>query len=395
MSLRRPFPPRLVAAFSWASLHRHHLLFGASLLLLALLVGWWAVFLWRSVESSRRDRYSLLQLRLGVYSSLLGHLEDVRSLRGVVPAHEEIEVVKCAEAGVGLQIALAPFHQELCVVPAEGVIQRLERDHRRQTAMVAGEAALSVLLILVVAWMFYRLIETEKRAAQELQELWSRVTHEIKTPIAGIKALLQTLQAHDLSRDELIPLLDMGLREADRQELLAENLLIGQRLSRGVYAMKPVRMDLVPFVREYFSRPGLGLAAGGVSLAVTCPPDTAVMADRGGLRMVLDNLVDNAVKYSGDRLVLSVAVERSGERVTVSVSDNGPGFPPGDAEIIFEAYRRLEGESSSSRRGTGMGLHISRLIMREMGANLTASSDGPGTGARFVIAFWEAGAWRK
>jgi signal transduction histidine kinase len=394
MTASRRTSPRLLAWGAWASQHRYHLIFGISLFMLALLVAWWGMFLWRSVEKSHMDRYSLLELRMQIYSSLLGHVEDADSLSGVIPRGEGLNVVACTEAGTGLQIALSPFHQELCMVPEDAVVQELELDYRRRSAMVAGEAALSVFLIIVIAWMFYRLLEAERRSQQELQELWSRVTHELKTPIAGIKALLQTLQSQEFSRQELAPLLEMGLREADRQELLAENLLIGQRLSRGAYAMKPTRMILPEFVRNHFARTSLNIHPDRLRVEIACEPDTAVMADAGGLRMVLDNLLDNAVKYCGDGLVLSVSVERSGDRVTVTVADNGPGFPQSDAEQIFEAYRRLDGESSSSRRGTGMGLHISRRLMREMGGNLAASSEGLGKGARFVIAFWEAGSWR-
>jgi len=329
-----------------------------------------------------------------VYSSLLGHLEDSKTLAEGVRESKGIEVVSCADAGVDLRMQLSPYHQQLCVIPSRGEVDDLERDSRRGRAMVAGESVLSVLLILATGWMFYRLLESEKRSAQELQEMWSRVTHEIKTPIAGIKALLQTLQTHEFSREELAPLLEMGLREADRQERLAENLLVGQRLSRGAYAMKPVRMGLVAFVQHYLAGAGPQFSGDRVRLEVSCAADTAVMADGLGLRMVLDNLLDNAVKYCGEGLILSVKVERTGDRVTVTVADNGPGFPPSEAEGIFEAYRRLDGESSSALRGTGMGLHISRRLMREMGANLTAASEGPGSGARFVLAFWEAGAWR-
>ncbi len=394
MSSPRRTSPRLVAALTWTSTHRYHLVFGGSLFLLALLVAWWGVFLWRSIERTHQDRYSLIELRMQIYSSLLGHVEDSKALAGVIPKGEGLDVVACSDAESGLQIALSPFHQELCIVPQADVLDALDREYRRTAAMVAGEAVLSVVLVLAIAGMFYRLLATEKRSQQELQELWSRVTHEIKTPIAGIKALLQTLQTQEFTREELAPLLEMGLREADRQEMLAENLLIGQRLSRGAYAMRPARMALPDLVRGYFDRAGLQIRPEQVNVQIACPSDTEVMVDAGGLRMVLDNLVDNAVKYCGDGLVLSVLVERVGERVTVTVADNGPGFPPADAEAIFEAYRRLDGESSSARRGTGMGLHISRRLIREMGGNLTASSEGAGKGSRFVIAFWEAGSWR-
>jgi signal transduction histidine kinase len=376
----------------WALLHRYHLLFGSALLFLALLNAWWAVFLKQSVEQARNDRYHLLQLRLQVYSSVLGGMEDASQIAGQIPADEGIAVVACDSVGFGLSFVLNPAHPGLCVAPRDELLSRIERDYRSKNVMVLGEAALAVVLVFVAAFMFYRLLSAEKRAVAELQDMWSRVTHELKTPITGIKALLQTLQSHEMSRQEVEPLLAMALREADRQERLAENLLIGQRLARGAYAMKPVAVAIVRCVSEYRSRMDLAIPRERTTLACDCPEDTTVMADPTGLTVVLDNLVDNAVKYGGESLRIDLRVEKQGGKVLVTVADNGPGFPPAFAEAIFDAYRRLDREMPSGRRGTGMGLAISRALAREMGGNLTAASQGEGKGARFTLAFWDAGA---
>lgn len=376
---------RLVPSLRWLQEHKYHVLFGASLFSLTILLGWWAVYMLESADRTMDDRQQILRLRIEVFASLLGNDPAQLPRMGVMDEDPDVLVEPCPDQPDPFSVPLSPYHSELCLRSSPEAVENLSRQDRRRHAMVLGESALALILVLVTGLMFYRLLESEKRAAQELQEIWSRVTHELKTPITGIKAMLQTLQNQELSREELEPLLKLAMREVDRQEKLAENLLIGQRLARGYYKLRSRPVDLALFVENYFKQQVIRLRPDQVHVTVDCAVGEQVSGDPNALRVILDNLVDNALKYGSQDLLLDVSVSLSATTGQVKVQDNGPGFNPKLSRKVFDAYRRLSDELPSSKQGTGMGLHISRRLALEMGGDLVAYSAGLGQGASFTL----------
>jgi signal transduction histidine kinase len=112
--------------------------------------------------------------------------------------------------------------------------------------------------------------------------------------------------------------------------------------------------------------------------------DLEVLADPDFTRMILDNLVDNALKYGGSEPEVTIQARSEGSRVTIEVSDSGVGFEPGDAETLFVPFERMSA-AAASQSGTGLGLSISRGLARRMGGDVTAESEGPGRGSRFTL----------
>ncbi len=112
-----------------------------------------------------------------------------------------------------------------------------------------------------------------------------------------------------------------------------------------------------------------------------------VRADVNALKVILDNITDNAVKYCASSPVLQVDRIGYENKAVIVIKDNGPGFHPNFIDIIFEAYKHLDEELPVKRRGTGLGLNISRQLVRKMGGDLEAYSEGEGKGAEFHIIF--------
>jgi signal transduction histidine kinase len=280
---------------------------------------------------------------------------------------------------------LAPSWPGLCIVARPDYLEQLKDDFERKKAMVLGESGFMLLAVIISAFMLHRVTWLERRSYREMRQFWSRVTHELKTPITGIKAFLQTLQAHEFSRAELMPLLGLALREVERQEMLAENLLVGQRLERGGPGLTQRIFAPGPFLREFIEGHRIFLPDSNIGLSAECPDSVEVRADPDAVRVILENLADNALKYGGADPHIHWALRCAGSKVEISLKDSGMGFSPGQAEEMFEAYQRLSEHHTSGRHGTGMGLYISRQLARRMGGDLTASSEGPGKGAKFTL----------
>lgn len=385
MHERRPQRPRGLRLWRWIVAYRYPLLFGLALIALAALISWWAFYIYRSSEEHHAARYQTLDLEARIYSMMFGHARSLDAVETALSREAvNMALAPCPERLEPLTYPLLPRSENLCISPKEEVISEIERDYRRKKAMLMGEATLSIVLVLLTGFMLFRLVASENRSARELSLLWARVTHELKTPISGLKAFLQTLQNQELSRAEMEPLLKMALAEVERQERMAENLLVGQRLG-GRTLSEPGEMVLMPFLLDYLAGQEYRLDKEQLSLDEKCPETVRVRAGAGALRTILDNLVDNSIKYCDKpRLIMTFSVAISSEWARVVVTDNGEGFDPQVSEQIFRAYSRLS-DKSGAGRGTGMGLHISRRLAREYGGELEATSTGPGQGAEFTL----------
>jgi signal transduction histidine kinase len=371
----------------WLRRHGHHLVFGLCLASLALLLGWWTVFIRRAVLQEYDFHIANLKSEGRALALQIGHTRAGEPALGTYAGDDRFEIVPTDEEEHAGTIAfrLSPWWSDYTLRPRPAYLQEVEDRFRSRIFMVLGEGAFLAFLVLVSSFMLYRLIRLERRSAMELHEFWGRITHEIKTPITGIKTFLQTLKTHRLSEEELRPLVDLALDQVERQQQLAHNILIGQRLERDMIGLNLEPVELGGFLRKFLEGHGVNLAGREVRLSFACPEDVAVLADPDAVHIILDNLVDNAIKYGGEALVLDIEVECDDDHAFIAFTDNGPGLDPRMVRNIFEAYRRLTDELPAGSHGTGMGLYISRKLARKMGGELTAFSEGPGRGTRFQL----------
>jgi signal transduction histidine kinase len=167
--------------------------------------------------------------------------------------------------------------------------------------------------------------------------------------------------------------------ECDRLEHLAETILAYQRaMSRDPRAAVQ-SVDVVRFIADLLAHRARTATGGEVETAVI--DAVQVRADRDGLRVILENLLDNAHKYGGGHVRVSAGVDAG--RWRLDISDSGRGFAPETAEKIFDLHHRGSGEGMT--HGAGLGLAIARTLARRMGGDISARSTGPGHGAVFTV----------
>ncbi len=375
----------LTGVKAWLKRRGYHLLFAGAIFSLAALVLWWSVFLRASIEQQHEMLHENLVQSAAYQALVLGNTADLEPLLGEMAADQRLVVAKVGQHTSEKLAVVGSAWPDYCIVVNPAYHAELEDELRSKTLMVTGESSLLLLVVLICVLMLWRMMRLEMRSHRELNEFWSRVTHEIKTPITGIKAFLQTLQQREFTKAELEPLLKMALREVERQEMLAENLLMGQRIEVRNVSLQSRPIVLAEFVREFLDEHKIILPDDRMLFELDCPENTCVIADLDGLRVILENLTDNALKYGGTNPKITFKVSATVGMAAITVRDDGLGFEPSQADMIFEAYHRLTKEQPKGKHGTGMGMHLSRQLARKMGGDLMAFSKGAGKGASFIV----------
>lgn len=220
--------------------------------------------------------------------------------------------------------------------------------------------------------------EAQALAAEErVRAFLSDAAHELRTPVAGVRAAADTLVRSgddDAATREVLAV--HVVRQADRAARLVDDMLTMARLDRGI-ALERRSTDLVPWVRAEVERLRLRLPAVTLDLRA---PDDPVLAevDPDRLAQVLGNLVDNAARATGGSGTVTVALARDGTDAVLRVEDDGPGIPEADRERVFDRLVRLEAARDVRSGGAGLGLPIARGIAVAHGGTLAHAS---GTGA--------------
>jgi signal transduction histidine kinase len=263
--------------------------------------------------------------------------------------------------------------------------QRAERlaeiatTHDRHGVMLAGESTLLALLLAGSLVLLFLLAQRRKQQREDMEKLLQFTSHEFKTPVAGVKGLLQSLALGSIPEAQRAELIQLGQLECDRLEHLAETILAYQRaMSREPReGVQPI--DAARFIADLLAHRARTSGVGDVQMALI--DAVQVLADRDGLRVILENLLDNAHKYGGGSVKLAAGVD--GDHWRLDISDQGRGFAPATAEKLFDVHNRGSGDGMT--HGAGLGLAIGRQLARRMGGDITASSPGPGKGAVFSV----------
>ncbi|MFI7031976.1 sensor histidine kinase [Microbispora rosea] len=242
--------------------------------------------------------------------------------------------------------------------------------HNLEYAIAAG----GVLILISVAWMTWAAMSRTLRSVERERQFASTTSHELRTPIAGLRARLEEalLYPDDVDPRDTI---QGALRATGRLEAIVDDLLVLTRL-RGADTAAPELIELGALVTEEVSA-----LAPGVPVRVEAAGDVQVRGSRIRLARVVGNLLSNAQRHAVS--AVTVTVDSVGGQAVVTVTDDGAGIPPADRERVFELFVRLDEGRRLDSGGSGLGLAISRDIARAHNGSLRIE-DSP-VGARFVL----------
>ena len=253
----------------------------------------------------------------------------------------------------------------------------------------AGILMLFLLLGIIMIYTFYR-----KQAALNLiqQNFISSVTHELRSPLASVQLYLETLLFRDPEEVVRKEFLGRMQEETERLSSLIHNILWVSRIQRlkieYAFDWIPLSVQLETYLQEKQKKYGWKPQ----EFIVELEPDIHMCCDWENIKIVMDNLIENVIRYSPAGFWLKVTLKRSGERCLLHFQDHGVGIPKQEQKRIFKMFYRAGDEMTRTVTGTGLGLYIVENIVKAHGGRISIRSEGkPGKGTTFILDFPRGG----
>nr|WP_325296136.1 HAMP domain-containing sensor histidine kinase [uncultured Oscillibacter sp.] len=224
-----------------------------------------------------------------------------------------------------------------------------------------------------------RRVDEERR---ELQRLVSDISHQVKTPVANLKMVTDTLLAKPVTEQERRDFLQGIRSQTDKLEFLVQSMGKASRLETGVVTLEKKDAPLLDTLAQAMSGIVYGAEQKGISVEVQCPDDLRVSHDSKWTAEALFNLLDNAVKYTPAGGKISVSVEQWEMHVKLDVTDTGKGIPESRQAAIFRRFYREE--EVHDQPGVGIGLYLAREIVTRQGGYIKVTSE-VGRGSTFSV----------
>jgi two-component system, OmpR family, sensor histidine kinase SenX3 len=254
-----------------------------------------------------------------------------------------------------------------------------------RTGLLLILGVLLVLMIICGILLNTIFLVREIRRNEQHDAFINAVTHELKTPVASIRLYLQTLQTRPVDESKRAEFYRIMVEDSDRLLATIEQVLRTGRLGLSSHKPNVARVDLDEVVRASVERVRTLHHVPPGALRYEPKGPASVLGDPEELSAAITNLVDNAVKYSGAQVNVTVETERIDDRYRVCVRDQGPGIPKPELKRVFRRFYRVPGPLASRIKGTGLGLFIVRSVAKRHGGRVWAESEGPGRGSTFAI----------
>ncbi len=240
-------------------------------------------------------------------------------------------------------------------------------------------------LVLVALTYLLAVSISERRYSRKQEEFLTNISHELKSPVAAIKLHAQTLQQGDLEPGHQQRFTEYIVREAERVGTLVDNLLESSRILSGSLSADLRPVDLNEFFDRYRETVETRFDLSGINLGFSIDTRSLVMASDEGLQRILDNLIDNALRFTAEGGKIRCQAHDRVSAVEIVVADDGIGIPQRELPKIFDRFYRLSREIGNRRRGTGLGLSIVRGLVEDMRGTIRALSGDDQPGTRFEI----------
>ena len=245
------------------------------------------------------------------------------------------------------------------------------------------------ITIIVLSSILSAMLIGQIRWSQRQSNFIASVSHELNSPLSSIKLFAQTLRKKDLDDADRLDFVDKILFDVERLHRLISNILRAAEMDHKSDELQvvPQSVELAEYLESYLGDAQALYPAATVELTL----DEDYLPSRIDpvmFRQVLDNLLDNAMRYRGKepaQVSLRAGHSASRQTIEVEVTDRGAGIDPVDLPNVFERFYRSENPVGGRQKGTGIGLYVVRSILRAHGGEVAAESAGPGQGTTITL----------
>lgn len=251
-------------------------------------------------------------------------------------------------------------------------------------AILVGGILLLISIAVSLALIFGRLNQ-QLKVNKMYDSFIASVTHELKSPLASIQLYLETLSVREVPKERRNDFITLMLRDSQRLNALISSILeiAGIEEKKNIYSPQLFDADVLFGELIAESTEQFNLTSDAVRLSGTA--GCACRVDRRSMKVVLNNLFDNAIKYTDGEPEIAVKISRESNRLIIRVSDKGIGILEKDQRDVFKKFRRILAINSPSVKGTGLGLYWAREIIRHHHGKIGVFSAGQNHGTTFTI----------
>lgn len=295
----------------------------------------------------------------------------------------EMSLQKQSDTIYNQEVQLLKTRTDSAIAPSlfDKELSTLERKRMLRLRQYLGEGATFLVVILIGAVVVYSSLIRRMRLSRQQHNFMLSVTHELKSPLAAMKLNLQTLQKRKLDEDKKEQLIARCILESNRLNDLCSNMLLASQMegrqvrpAAELFSLSDLLKSAIADYSQRYPRVFEQDIARGINYS----------GDRMMILMVVNNLLENAVKYTPTGKPIRLTLQERNKALVVAVSDEGPGIPDGEKAKIFHKFYRVGNEETRKAKGTGLGLYLTQRIVLQHKGRITVKDNTP-SGSVFEI----------
>ena len=240
-------------------------------------------------------------------------------------------------------------------------IYQLEKKIKQRRWMVIGEGSVFLALLVWGTFMMIRAYQKEMLLSRLQKNFLLSITHEFKSPVASIKLYLQTLLKHDLDKKKEISFINSAISDTDRLNNLVENALMANLIDHEGYSFGKEDLNLSALLRLLSQK--FQQMPEHSNLTNRIEEGLYIYADKNAMTILVNNLLENAWKYSKENKLISLDAKSKEDHVILEIGDQGIGITDKEKSMVFEKFYRIGNEETRRTKGTGLGLFICKYIV--------------------------------